>query len=160
MASFDTAIEFVLENEGGYEPPGVGDPGGETRFGISKAAYSDLDIKNLTRDQASAIYKRDFWIFDGLTSQRIATKIFDLYVNSKHHAIHVAQLALGYLQVGPIVADGNYGPSTQAHLNAVDETKFMDEYKARLCQMHCEDAAANPAEAGDLLGWLRRDVKG
>lgn len=160
MAGFGPAITFVLANEGGYTAGAAGDPGGETNFGISKRAYPDLDIKNLARAAAVEIYQRDFWRFSGLSSQRLATKIFDEYVNSKHHAIRVAQMALGTLQAGPIVADGNYGPQTEAALNAVDEDRFLDEYKARLCKMHCDDAIANPAEAGALLGWLRRDVKG
>ena len=171
MAGFGPAITFVLLNEGGYSDKS-NDPGnwtggaigqGElkgTNFGISAAAYPDLDIKNLSRVDAVEIYQRDFWRFGGIASQRVATKIFDEYVNSKHHAIRVAQLALGTLQAGPVIADGNYGPQTEAALNAVDEEAFMDEYKARLCKMHCDDAIANPAEAGDLLGWLRRDVKG
>ena len=171
MAQFGPAITVVLLNEGGYSD-NRNDPGnwtggaigqGElkgTNFGISAAAYPDLDIKALTRADAVEIYQRDFWRFSGIENQRIATKIFDEYVNSKHHAIRVAQMALSTLQAGPIVADGNYGPQTEAALNAVDEEAFMDEYKARLCKMHCDDAISNPAEAGDLLGWLRRDVKG
>jgi lysozyme family protein len=159
MSQFGPAITFVLENEGGYSND-ANDPGGETNFGISKRAYPEIDIKNLTREGAIAIYQRDYWIFGGIDSQRIATKIFDEYVNSKHHAIRTAQLALNYLLAGPVVADGNYGPQTESFLNAVDEDKFMDEYKARLAKMHCDDAMANPAQQGDLLGWLRRDVKG
>ena len=31
------------------------DPGGETNWGISKREYPDLDIKNLTRDEAKAV---------------------------------------------------------------------------------------------------------
>lgn len=160
MAEFSQAIEYVLANEGGYEPPGTGDPGGETNFGISQRSFPHLDIKNLTREDAIVIYERDFWIFGGLASQRIATKLFDEYVNAGHHAIRQAQLALGYLQVGPIIADGKYGPATEQHLNSVDEGKFMDEFKARLCKMYCDDVAANPGESGDLMGWIRRAVKG
>ena len=37
------------------------DPGGETNYGISKRAYPDVDIKNLTEDGAKDIYKRDYW---------------------------------------------------------------------------------------------------
>src|SRR5579859_8107573 len=151
MADFSKAIGFVLANEGGYAN-NPSDPGGETNFGISKRAYPYLDIKNLTRDDAITIYERDYWKFGGLASQRIATKVFDEYVNSELHAIRVAQLALGYLQAGPIVADGKYGPRTEECLNAVDEEKFMDEYKARLAKMYCDDGIANPAESGDLLG--------
>lgn len=58
---FDKAIEFTLLYEGGY----VDDPadaGGETKYGISKAQYPNVDIKNLTLDQAKEIYHRDYWL--------------------------------------------------------------------------------------------------
>lgn len=159
MAEFAQAIEYVLGNEGGYSND-PHDPGGETNFGISKRSYPHLDIKTLTREDAITIYERDYWIFGGLSSQRIATKIFDEYVNSGHHSIRQAQLALGYLQAGPIIADGKYGSITEQSLNAVDEARFMDEFKARLCKMYCDDGQANPGESGDLMGWIRRAVKG
>ena len=37
------------------------DAGGETNFGISKRQYPNLDIKNLTKQQAADIYKRDYY---------------------------------------------------------------------------------------------------
>tara|TARA_R100000657_G_C4591809_1_gene50458 strand:- start:11 stop:262 length:252 start_codon:yes stop_codon:yes gene_type:complete len=57
---FEDCIDKVLEHEGGY----VNDPndlGGETNFGVSKKAYPGLDIKNLTRDEAKEIYRKDYW---------------------------------------------------------------------------------------------------
>jgi lysozyme family protein len=58
--NFDKAFEIVVGVEGGYvnDP---NDPGGETKYGISKRSYPQLDIKNLTLDQAKAIYKQDYW---------------------------------------------------------------------------------------------------
>ncbi len=58
--SFDQALKFVLEREGGYVNDSS-DPGGETKFGISKKAYPNLDIRNLTPELAGAIYKADYW---------------------------------------------------------------------------------------------------
>ena len=57
---FEDAVEIILMLEGGYvnDPR---DPGGETKFGISKRAYPDLDIKTLTREQAKDIYYQDYW---------------------------------------------------------------------------------------------------
>lgn len=53
-------IDFILRHEGGYvDDPD--DPGGETKFGISKRSYPDLDIKSLTKQQATEIYERDFY---------------------------------------------------------------------------------------------------
>lgn len=58
--TFERAVEIVLAEEGGYinDP---NDPGGETRYGISKRAYPELDIAKLTVEQAKAIYRRDYW---------------------------------------------------------------------------------------------------
>ena len=52
--TFDEIIDVVLHHEGGYvnDPK---DPGGETNYGISKRAYPDVDIKNLTEDGAKDI---------------------------------------------------------------------------------------------------------
>ena len=61
MASFDIAIQKLLKHEGGYTAGLVGDPGGETNYGIARASHPDLDIKNLTKDQAIDIYKSDYW---------------------------------------------------------------------------------------------------
>ena len=58
--SFERAIEFVLKHEGGYVD-NPADPGGETRFGISKKTYPALDIRNLTIEAAKEIYRRDYW---------------------------------------------------------------------------------------------------
>lgn len=61
MSSWDVSVGFVLQMEGGYvnDP---NDPGGETNYGISKRSYPNLDIKNLTVDQAKEIYYKDFWL--------------------------------------------------------------------------------------------------
>jgi hypothetical protein len=58
--NFEKAINFVLKWEGGYTND-KDDPGGETKYGISKRSYPDLDIKNLTLGKAKEIYKRDYW---------------------------------------------------------------------------------------------------
>lgn len=55
---FARCIAFVFESEGGLsEDPN--DKGGTTKFGISQRAYPNVDIKNLTRQQAELIYRSD-----------------------------------------------------------------------------------------------------
>lgn len=52
-------LDKVIETEGGY----VNDPtdrGGETKYGISKLAYPDEDIKNLTIERAKELYIKDY----------------------------------------------------------------------------------------------------
>jgi lysozyme family protein len=53
-------IPIILELEGGYvnDPQ---DPGGETKYGISKRAYPHLDIATLTEAEATTIYLNDYW---------------------------------------------------------------------------------------------------
>ena len=58
--NFEKAMNFIFKWEGGYVNDG-NDPGGETNYGISKRAYPNLDIKNLTKDEAKQIYYRDYW---------------------------------------------------------------------------------------------------
>ena len=61
---FKKSLEFTLKWEGGYvnDPD---DPGGETKWGISKRAYPDLDIKNLSPEIAATIYFRDYFVPSG-----------------------------------------------------------------------------------------------
>lgn len=61
IEKFREAINFTLTWEGGYinNPK---DPGGETKYGISKRHYPHLDIKNLTLQQAKDLYYQDYWL--------------------------------------------------------------------------------------------------
>lgn len=82
MSFFDAAFAIVVGLEGGYVNDPL-DPGGETKYGISKRAFPDLDIKDLTVDQAKAIYRKKYWDFcacDGMSFER-ALCVFDTAVN-------------------------------------------------------------------------------
>lgn len=59
--TFDEIIKHVLQHEGGYVND-LKDPGGETKYGISKRSYPNVDIKALTMSAAIEIYKKDYWI--------------------------------------------------------------------------------------------------
>ena len=57
LISFDEIIDITLHHEGGY----VHDPkdlGGETNYGIAKRFYPEVDIKNLTKDEAKDMNKK------------------------------------------------------------------------------------------------------
>lgn len=109
---FDQAFEVLIGHEGGYvnDPR---DPGGETKYGISKRAYPALDIADLNIDDAKAIYKRDYWDrahCDELPPE-VAFQVFDTAVNSGiGQSIRFLQRAVG------VADDGRVGPLT---LNAV-----------------------------------------
>lgn len=82
MSGFDDAFDAVVGVEGGYVN-NPADPGGETKYGISKRSYPTLDIANLTLDDAKAIYKRDYWDPLNLDNELypIALLLFDAAVN-------------------------------------------------------------------------------
>jgi lysozyme family protein len=163
-ANFAAAIDYVLNNEKGYVNDPA-DPGGETNFGVSKRQYPFLDVRNLNREDAIAIYKRDYWDhvpgFAQITSARVATKIFDFYVNmSPLVAVRILQMALRGIAAGPIVVDGQFGAQTVAHVNAADEGRLLDELKAQIAHAYCDDVLRSVLPYHDLLGLLRRAVKG
>lgn len=58
--NWQKAIKFALDWEGEYSWD-KDDPGGETKWGVSKKAYPDLIIKDLTKDECISIHKRDRW---------------------------------------------------------------------------------------------------
>ena len=59
------------------------DPGGETKWGISKKSYPDLDIKNLSEQEAVSIYLKDYWFAAGcdVVAYPMNLVIFDSAVN-------------------------------------------------------------------------------
>jgi lysozyme family protein len=119
MSNFDIVFDRLMGNEGGYVNDPA-DPGGETNWGISKRSYPNVDIKNLTREQAKAIYLRDFWqpldgdqLYDG-----VAFQLFDFAVNSGiSTAIRAFQRALD------VADDGHFGPHSLAAAQDLPEWK-------------------------------------
>jgi lysozyme family protein len=79
---FLAAFALVVGEEGGYvnDPQ---DPGGETKYGISKRSYPNLDIAGLTLEQAQGIYYSDYWGALGLDTKpwNQALLLFDAGVN-------------------------------------------------------------------------------
>jgi lysozyme family protein len=55
-------FELIMKHEGGSKITNdPKDPGGLTKYGVSQKAYPNLDIKNLTLEDASKIFKKDYW---------------------------------------------------------------------------------------------------
>lgn len=57
---FQRCLEFVFKAEG-YLSNDPLDRGGLTKYGISKTSHPDLNIEQLTKEQASVIYKHEYW---------------------------------------------------------------------------------------------------
>lgn len=88
MSSLPQALAFVAlwewgnRKDGGYTNDPV-DPGGETKFGISKKGHPEVDIKSLTLTEATVIYEKDYWLKIGADKmeKRLAIVCFDSAVN-------------------------------------------------------------------------------
>lgn len=110
MTPFDRALSVVLGHEGG-DSDHAADPGGFTRFGISQIAHPSVDVRNLTRDGAAAIYRRDYWQpmqCDEMPAL-LALCVFDCAVNQgRMAAARLLQEAVG------ATVDGVLGPKTLA----------------------------------------------
>jgi len=122
--NFPKCLEVILKSEGGY----VNDPhdaGGETNMGISKRAFPDVDIKNLTKEHASAIYKKYYWNkvqADQLPSG-LDLVVFDSAVNSgPAQATKWLQRAIG------VRDDGVLGPVTLLALQKADTLSVIDKF--------------------------------
>jgi lysozyme family protein len=59
--TFGEIIQEVLRHEGGYVNDSA-DKGGETKYGISKRAHNDVNIKTLTVENACSIYREHYWV--------------------------------------------------------------------------------------------------
>jgi lysozyme family protein len=119
MKNFERALIFVLKWEGGYVNDPL-DPGGETKFGISKRSYPDIDIKNMTLEGAGEIYKKDYWnkCKCGELPYTIAAVLFDSAVNmGVQRAVRLLQKAVG------VPVDGVIGPQT---INAAGKADVVE----------------------------------
>lgn len=114
--NFDQAFEKLIGHEGGYVN-NPNDPGGETKYGVSKRAYPNVDIKNLTLDQAKDIYRRDYWnpVNCDAMPDAVRFDLFDASVNSGN-----AQASKWLQQAAGVTADGKIGPRTLAAVNVTD----------------------------------------
>jgi lysozyme family protein len=119
---FDTAFARLISSEGEYVNDPA-DPGGETKFGISKRSYPNVDIKSLTLEGAKDIYRRDFWNVLSTTHSAVKFQAFDFAVNSG------IQTAIRKLQVAVKVADdGHWGPISSAALEKMDLNDVLLRY--------------------------------
>ncbi|MDH5528282.1 MAG: hypothetical protein OEY97_13380 [Nitrospirota bacterium] len=121
--AFDNAVTFVLRLEGGYSDSPI-DPGGETKFGISKRRYPHLNIRELTQEQATGIYRRDFWDryrCGEIAYAPLAAHYFSACVNVgptvAAKALQRAANAMG----GCLTVDGIAGSRTMAAANAASD---------------------------------------
>ena len=157
LTTFDEIIEQVLEHEGGY----VDDPtdsGGETKYGISKKAYPNEDIKGLTVERAKELYKRDYWDrfkVDNLPD-RIRHIYFDMCVNmGGGRATKILQEACNSKNSYKIDVDGGIGKDT------IKASANLEDFRLRAYRVmfYAELVMKKPEQERFWVGWFRRSCE-
>lgn len=169
MSLFELAIPIVLRHEGGLVD-NPNDPGGITNHGVSlrwlksKGLAGDLDhdgdvdandIKIMTVPEAEAFYKQFWWDaygYGGISSQAVATKIFDTAVNMG--PVRPANWAQQIVGITPTT--GHIGPQTLAKINAMNSLMFLSSFQGKQADFYRAIVASNPARQEFLAGWLNR----
>ncbi len=135
--SFDYAMSQLLALEGGLEA-NAADPGGVTKYGISKRAYPALDIAALTLEDAKAVYYRDFWKhyhLDEIQAPQLAAKMLSILVNlAPREGALILQRALRAAGA-PVAEDGTIGAQT------IDAVNLRAPLPALLAALRSEQAA-------------------
>lgn len=125
MLTFDEAFDRLIGHEGGYSNS-LADPGGETNWGISKRSYPMLQIRTLAREEAKAIYLRDFWQPLAGLPTAVRFQAFDFAVNSGiSTSVRKLQAALG------VADDGHWGPVSAAAAAAADPADLLMRFVAQ-----------------------------
>jgi lysozyme family protein len=174
MARFEDAIGPLLHHEGGFvDHPN--DPGGATNYGVSLRYVAkeyglkmdidgdgDLDaddIRQMTVDQAKAIYRRDWWDRYGygqIADQGVATRMFSFSVNMGATQAHlIAQRACRACGL-PLVEDGIIGAKSRTTINAIPPAIYTAALRSEAAGYYRLIAALRPEFETFLTGWLNR----
>lgn len=157
---FDTYIARILSHEGGYTNDrrdagnwtggkvGVGELKG-TKYGIAANTYPTVDIKNLTWEQAKAIYRRDFWEASRADKMHPAFS-FQMLDAAVNHGIGNASRMLQ--RAAGVAPDGIIGPITLKAVNATDPADLVLRFMAERIEFYT--GLGNFTTFGK--GWMRR----
>lgn len=120
-------ISMVLKHEGGYVNH-PSDPGGETKYGISKRAYPSMDIASLTEEKAVHIYVSDYWnkIKGDQLPSGVDCVVMDTAVNSG-----ISRATKWLQRMVGATPDGAIGPMTLAAVRDAyeqDPKQLINDY--------------------------------
>jgi len=133
MATLETIKKWLIRingHEGGYTNRSPkADPGGETKWGISKRSYPYLNIKSLTLEQAAGIYLTDFitpissrTLPDGITFQLIDFSVHSGIRKAVKELQRYMNIIIGGERVKP---DGIIGPYTRAKILSFSDSDLV-----------------------------------
>jgi lysozyme family protein len=139
------------------------DPGGFTKWGISKRRFPKVDVAALTRAGAEALYLKHYWdeLRCGEMPVGVALALFDYAVPcGPPRAARALQRVVG------AGVDGKVGPKTLGALQRASTLEVISRvcmqrasYFVALSLVRARDTSAAPGlqlESPHAAGWLRR----
>ena len=153
---FRKAIERIIRDEGGYVNDST-DLGGETKYGISKRSFPDLDIKNLTVEEAINIYERLYWIPSKAEKlpKEIQEVYFELVVNAgQGNAVKILQRACNSKLKPKLEVDGKIGAMTIGQAQKLSRKRFI----AYQTLYYADIVFRKPEQERFWFGWFNRAV--
>ena len=161
--TFETALAFVLQWEGGFVN-NPNDPGGATNKGVTQRTYdgwrvrraqTKRDVRAITEAEVRAIYEVDYWLAahcDQIPSPLDLVQ-FDTAVNiGVGRAVKLLQRTLGLTQ------DGEFGPLTRSAAAEAPSRSAAVSYCVHRMGYYNELVARNAKLATFLNGWRNRVI--
>jgi lysozyme family protein len=153
MTTFEQALEFVFAHEGCFSDDPA-DSGGLTRWGISQKNHPDVDIRNLTQEQATKIYQSEYWdaCKCGEMPPALAFVLFDMAVNQG------AGVAVRDLQkLLNVKVDGIIGAETMAMIGLLSDIGVEKMVISLTTERVYRYAALG--KIGYMRGWAKRAIE-
>lgn len=166
---FSTAFDKLMTWEGGgvlhRDTRGI-----PTKWGVAQSAHPDVDVENLTKEDAMRIARQLYWVPAGanVVPEPIRYPLFDFAYNAGvSRAVQTLQWAMNVVVEArgldwPLLAeDGQAGPNTKARsLALTTEAPFIKRcYTFRRMEFYMMIAGNSEGHAASLNGWLRRALE-
>jgi lysozyme family protein len=167
MATFQAAIEWVLQHEGGFQKA-ASDPGNYyqgqligTNWGVSapvaRSAGWTGRMEDMPRQWAiDNVYLPNYWPgLSAINNENIAAKILDMRLSGKARADRYVQQ--GLIDMGwTISVDGVIGPMTAQAINQEDASVVMSMLQAQHAAIYQDSYDRNPIGESWLKNWMSR----
>lgn len=172
MVTFEKAVDFTLASEGVFSDH-PNDRGGATKYGITHGTLKTYQsktgrllgrqIRGLSVAEAKEIYRALYWRYDGIASQVIATKLFDIGVNfGLTVGVRIVQHALNFISIGPsdrVEADGLWGPRTLRAINNAPTLRLFKAIVLFQAKSYVDLVFHRPTQLDFIDGWITRAGK-
>lgn len=160
--NFEKSLNFVLADEGGYSDD-PSDKGGETNygaknFGISKKSHPDEDIKGMTLERATEIYRSDYWMpirGDDLPGG-VDYVVFDSAVNHGAKSAGIFLQRASNRQIGTLTTDGIIGDMTIRNVARCERSGLICDILRERDIFYRKIIARDLTQETFMRGWQNR----